>query len=339
VDGYEAVQKKKAGYESEKYYIGRVREYFKGRIVQDIAVEDVERFLQYMEDLPKHGGGKRSATDINHHMRVLYSILKKAVLRDWIAKNSADPEKVKRPAKSKGRTQKMEVEEVGRLLEASAPHLYSIILCQVETGMRVEETDGLRWSELGEVKLKDGSSVPMICLPAERTKTRQPRKIPVTPSLAAHLDALREARKSPKVVSLSDLVFQYSRPRRDRRKGEKGPQLVSAPVRDTRPAWAAALKKAKLDSGFQRRDLRRTFRSHMKEAGADTFTLNEIMGHANPKIEKTYTKLSDDHLVRTMGLVPNWNSHKTSTSDGEQEKGLRYETTQPFDYLGAEEGS
>lgn len=81
VDDYDAAQQKKAGYASEQFYIARVKEYFKGWTVQHIGVEDVERFMAWLEVLPKNNGGQRSATDINHHMRVLYTILQKAVLR------------------------------------------------------------------------------------------------------------------------------------------------------------------------------------------------------------------------------------------------------------------
>lgn len=71
--------------------------------------------------------------------RVLYSILKKAVIRDWIAKNPADPDRVKRPPKGNGRSQYLTVEEVGRLLDACDSHRYPIMLWGVETGMRPGE--------------------------------------------------------------------------------------------------------------------------------------------------------------------------------------------------------
>lgn len=321
VDDYEDIQKKKDGYESEQYYITRVRGYFKGRTVQEITVEDVEGFLSFLESLPKKGGGKRSGTDINHHMRVLYSILKKAVLRDWITMNPADPGRVKRPPKGNGRTQHLKVEEVGRLLDACPPYLYSIVLCGVETGMRPAEVKGLRWSEIKEVTLKGRSTVPMIFLPSARTKTRQARKVPVSARLAAHLEAIRAAQKSEKVVSFSDLVFQFPKVRKALRKDGREVHLVTGPLRDIRGAWASALRKANLPPDLHLHDLRRTFRTHMKRAGVDSFTLNEIMGHANPKVEKIYTQLDDDHLARAIAHIPDWNLHKTSTSGGGQEKG------------------
>jgi hypothetical protein len=63
------------------------------------------------------------------------------------------------------------------------------------------------------------------------------------------------------------------------------------------------------------------------------------MGHANPKIEAMYTQINYAQLVEAISLLPDWNSHKTSTSAAGQEKGLRAEYPQPLVFPGAEEGS
>ena len=77
----------------------------------------------------------------------------------------------------------------------------------------------------------------------------------------------------------------------------------------------------------------------MPSTGVDSFTLNEIMGRANPKIEKVYTQLDDDHLVRAIAHIPDWNSRKTSTSVGGQEKGAAYwNHANPWLLIGAEGG-
>lgn len=119
---------------------------------------------------------------------------------------------MKRPPKSLGRSQYLKIEEVGKLLDACAPHLYSIILCLVETGMRPGETKGLRWSEIREITLDDGTIAPMIFLPAERTKTRQARKIPVSDRLWTHLETQRAEQRPPKGTPLSErFASRYER--------------------------------------------------------------------------------------------------------------------------------
>jgi integrase len=156
------------------------------------------------------------------------------------------PERVKRPPKGNGRTQYLKVEEVGRLLDECPPHLYSNVLCSVETGMRPAEVKGLRWSEIKKVTLQDGSTARMIYLPPERTKTRHARKVPVSARLSAHLDAIEEGQKSPKVIPFSDLVLRFPKVRRARKRDNRKPHLVSGPLKDIRLSWAAALEKANL---------------------------------------------------------------------------------------------
>jgi len=165
-------------------------------LIEDIDVEKVEGFQNYLAALPKRGGGKRGSLDINHHMRVLHSIIEKAVLRDWITKNPADTDRVKRPPKGNGVTHYLQREEVVRLLDACLPHLRPIVLCAVESGMRKSEILGLRWSEVRDVTLEDGTSAPMIFLPKERTKTRTARTVPVSNKLNDELKRLKEAQTS-----------------------------------------------------------------------------------------------------------------------------------------------
>jgi integrase len=80
------------------------------------------------------------------------------------------------------------------------------------------------------------------------------------------------------------------------------------------------MEDAGLDPGLRLHDLRRAFRTYMNKVGVDSCTPNEIMGHANPKIEKVYAQLDDDHPVRAIADISDWNSHKTSTSYSGQEK-------------------
>ena len=336
VKEYDQAQAKKSGYRTEKYYIRLVGEYFKGEVVQDIDVKKVEDFQTYLADLPKAGGGKRGGVDINHHMRVLRSIIQKAVLRDWITKNPADTDRVIRPSKGKGRTQYLEIEEVGRLLDACMPHLYPIVLCAVETGMRKSEVLGLRWSEIREVTLTDGRTAPMIFLPKERTKTSTARRVPVSAALNAELKRLKEAQTAPRVIALNSLVFRLPRPRKALRRDEAKPHLVTGPLKDIRAAWDAAKLKAGIDAGVHFHDLRRTFRTHMKRAHVDSFILNEIMGHANPKIEATYTQINNDQLVEAISLLPT--CHKTATSEMGKVKGPEGRNPPALVFTGAEGG-
>jgi integrase len=342
LDDYEEGQREKKTYKSEQYVIGRIREYFAGAVVQEIGVERVMAFLAHLKALPVRGGKKRGSADINHHMVCLCSILERAVKLEWIARNPAGADKVDRPPKAEPRKKYLTVEDAGRLLNACPPYLYSIVLCALDTGMRKSEVLGLRWSEI-----KDG----MIHLPAGRTKTNTARKVPVSETLGAELERIKAAHRGNKRLAVFDLVFQPPRERKIRRRGEI--TLLTGPMKDVRGSWAAAKRDAGIDPDLTIHDLRRTWRTHMKTTrteggvirpGIDSYTLNEIDGHANPKIEKTYTpELSDEHLKWAISHVPKWQeaarSHKTATTSEGKKKGLRAVSTQPLDFPGAEEGS
>ena len=182
--------------------------------------------MTYLCKLPVKGGGVRGGSDVNHHMVCLCSILQKTVLWEWIDKNSAVTDKVKRPAQGDGRDSLLTEEGAGR--------------------------------------------------------------------------------------------------------------------------WDAAKVKAGIDPDLHFHDLRRTFRSRMKmtrkEDGIelreiDSYTLNLIDGHANPKIEATCMQIDNDQLVRAISLLPDWNSHRTSTSGEGKMKGLEGGNPPALVFIGAEEGS
>lgn len=104
------------------------------------------------------------------------------------------------------------------------------------------------------------------------------------------------------------------------KKNACAPHLAKGPIDDICSARASALQKAGLDPGLHLHDLCRTFRTHMNPVGVDSSTLNGIMGHANPKIGKAYSRLSDDHPVRATVHIPDRNAHKTGATARRQEK-------------------
>lgn len=114
------------------------------------------------------------------------------------------------------------------------------------------------------------------------------------------------------------MVIRFPRDRKARRKDATKPHLVTGSVKNIDDAWNAVLERAGLSDDLHFHDLRQTFRSHMKMAGVDSFTLNEIDGHAYPPIERVYTQLDDEHSLKAIDRLPKW--HKTDTSCAGQER-------------------
>lgn len=328
VDDYEKLKKDKKGYASEKTYIKRVKEFFKGRIVQDIGVEDVERLKAHISGLPtrskKHP--KRSGEDINHHLNCLRAILNTAIKWEWNERNPALGGKVERLPVSPGRNEFLSKEQAGKLLSACHPHLYPIVLCALETGMRKSEILGLRWRDI-----RDGQ----IYLTGDRTKNGKDREIPVSGKLAEELGRLQRQR-----VLAMDLVFAPPRRRTARRKGHL--EVITGPMVDIRSAWETAKKTAGIPEGFHFHDLRHTTASWLKMGGADDYTVMEILGHSDHKMMRRYAHLTPQHKREAISRLPGWTSgntcDKSVTSSAGEGKRAAAETPQPLDLHGAEGG-
>ncbi|MDO8738320.1 site-specific integrase [Candidatus Deferrimicrobium sp.] len=316
VEEYERLQKGKKGYRSEKLYIGRVKEFFKDMVVQEIGILEVERFKSYMVELPTKNKNKpkRSGEDVNHHLNCLRAMLNNAVKWEWIEKNPALGGKVERLPISPGRNRYLTVEQAGKLLAACLPHLRPIVLCALETGMRKSEILGLRWREI-----KDGA----IYLAGERTKNGKAREIPVSAPLTEEFGRLQRLRDAAKVVLASDLVFAPPRRRTVRRMGHL--EVVTGPMIDIRSAFETAKKKAEIPEGFRFHDLRHTTASWLKMGGADDYTVMEILGHSDIKMMKRYAHLDQAHKRKALALLPGWTVentwHKSGTNPESEEKG------------------
>ena len=88
-DDFEKLEKVKKSYGNVKFLIKNLREFFKGRMVQEIGVRDVEQFRATMAERPTKRGGKRGNADLNHHLKTLRGVLKKAVEWEMIERNPA----------------------------------------------------------------------------------------------------------------------------------------------------------------------------------------------------------------------------------------------------------
>jgi integrase len=154
-------------------------------------------------------------------------------------------------------------------LEGSAPlHLKPILRAGYETGMREAEVLGLKW---GMVSLKDQ----VITLPKEITKDHEARIIPLSENLCAILNRL------PRGITTDYAVFSY--------KGKE--------IQDIRTGLKKACVAAKIlygrfkGGGFVYHDLRRTFFTDMRRAGAPVSVIKEICGHSRNEISDRYNQV------------------------------------------------
>lgn len=147
-------------------------------------------------------------------------------------------------------------EDEVKLLEAAAPHLKRIVVCALDTGMRLGEILALTWRQ---VDLSRG------VIRVEHTKSGKPREIPISDRLRGTLG---------RASAHDESVFL-------------GPQGVG--VASVKTAMNAALRRAGLaNRKYRFHDLRHTFATRLIEHGVDPFTVQELLGHQSITTTQRY---------------------------------------------------
>ena len=263
--------------EAERIHLNIIKDYFKRRIVSQITVYDVEKFIMIRRNAPKKSGESRSAATCNRELGVLKRLLNKAVAWGMAATNPALS--VKPLREPEGRNRYLSIEEAGRLIDASPDHLKPILLTALDTGMRRGEILKMQWRDIDfENRL--------IFLP--ETKNGTPRYVPIS-------DRLRESlQRLPRRVR-SDYVFA----------GAPGKGKEGIPFHDVRTSFKKACEKAGIEN-FRFHDLRHTTASHMTMRRVPDRTVGEILGHKSPEMTKRYSHLSPGHLRDAVNSLPDW---------------------------------
>jgi integrase len=170
-------------------------------------------------------------------------------------------------------------EEVG---DISPAHLKPLLVVAFHTGMRKGELLGLQWSHIHKEK-------GLIRLPAEGTKERKPKSIPINHHVKKVLVALPRALHH-------DYVFTY--------KGQ--------PIKKLRRSFENACDKAgipygrKAENGLTFHDIRATFDTNMDRAGVSESCRKAILGHSLGGMDKHYLRLNDQDLKQAMDKYTTW---------------------------------
>jgi integrase len=180
------------------------------------------------------------------------------------------------------RTRLVSIDEYVRLLDAAEDFLKPIIEFGMNTGLRVEsEILRLQWSR---VKRKDG----FLRLKAQDTKEGKPKRIPINHNVARILDnTVRHVHH--------DYVFTY--------RNEPVSKLSH---------FIACCKKAgipygyKTEGGLVFRDIRRTVKSTMVEAGVDVIYRDILLGHSKQGMDVYYVQVEDETLTKAMQKYTAW---------------------------------
>jgi len=222
----------------------------------DIPIGQINRAI--VRDYRKYRHEKKkslSETTINRDLEVLRHLLFWAVEEGYLAANSLSRMPMVRERRKPRAV--MSLDEEARLLSQGAPHLLSLVIAALDTGMRRGELLSERWEHID-------FSRRLLFVTHSKTAGGEAREIPLTTRLFELLLA---------VPRKEGLVFLF--------KGR--------PLRRIKTAWAAAIRRAEIRY-YRFHDLRHTFNTRLMEAGVMQEVRKALMGHSSGEdVHSIYT--------------------------------------------------
>lgn len=238
-----------SSYQRDIWSIKKLNRFFGNEYLFNITPKSVENYKNQRLDRVK-------TSTVNREIALLRHMLNKAVQWGYIRTNPMKGLKLlKEPP---GRIRYLEIDEIQRLLDNASPHLRSILICALNTGMRKSEILGLKWRNVNF-----NSRIILL----DRSKNNEPRAIPINGMLYEVLKNL------PRYGE-----YVFSRP-------------DGKPYLDLKKSFKAALKKAGIKD-FRFHDLRHTFASHLVMRGVGLQTVKELLGHKDIRMTTRYSHLS-----------------------------------------------
>lgn len=231
----------------KKLFLSNFKRHFsEDRLLSTIKYVDLESYRNLLRQSITRKGTVRTVAAVNREISCLHHLLRKGKEWELLEGNSFDKGKSLVMKENNQRTRYLSQEEIQKLLDASPEHLKNIIICALNTGMRRSEIFGLKWDQV-----RNG----FIYL--QKTKTNEPRQIPINDTLAELFERLK--RENPG----SKHVFIYKSKKPD--KAIKTVSLVvnnDKSLNNVKNSFATALKNSGIDH-CTLHDLRHTFASHL----------------------------------------------------------------------------
>lgn len=280
--------KKLAYYEVLKTNLASFNAVFGKKLIKNLKAIDLENYQIKRKDQGK------SDSYIDQEIGAARGMINKAWDNDKVSGDAMKPFKkisklLKKGANARDRI--LSVEEFGLLMDALPHHAKNIFITGFFTGMRMGEITSLTW---GQVSLKERR----IELEPDQTKDKEKRFVPIPDMLFKTLAEIPRALHD-------DHVFLY-----------KGKPLKSI---------RASLKKAcetvgvpygrNTKGGITPHDLRHTFNTYMRKAGAhDTITM-DITGHSTREMFDRYNTVDEEEKTEAVKRMESFLFNPTKGED------------------------
>lgn len=267
--GYSQARKKT--FKNDYLLIRRLKAYFGDRPLKSLNADVVEDYLTQRRKSGhlKYPGKPLSNMTLNGELRILKSILNRAVLNNLLEKN---PIQRVRGFKDVSRDRTLTQEEYEALLGRCSPRLAGIVQLAYWTGMRRGEILGLRWDQV-DFKNK------VITLEANDTKTQEKREIPLTEELIGIIQ------RTPRTLG-NPHVFTH--------KGKR--------IKNIKTAFWNAVRAAGIKD-FRFHDLRHCAVTNLRKAGVSDSVIMSISGHKTYAMFKRYNRIDREDRLEALNRL------------------------------------
>jgi len=254
------------------YHLKFLLPFFEDTLVLRITKSQAEEFRKARRS---YNPSIKDAT-VNRDLSVLRHILYWAVDEQLIAANPLARLKMARERRT--RRQVLSVWEEQLLLGAAKAHMYTMVVCALDTGMRRGEITGQKWEDID-------FSRKLLFVTRSKTPEGESREIPLSDRL--HELLLKNRKTEGLVVSFR-----------------------GKPVRIVKRTWKTALKNAGIRH-VRFHDLRHTFNTRLMEAGVMQEVRMALMGHSTgSRVHATYTHIELPVKREAIRKLEAWKIHQ-----------------------------
>lgn len=264
----------KKSWRTDEGYIKHMKEFFKGRYIDTITQQDIERYklARKKHRAQKYKKGDVTLSTVNKSLQILSKMFSCAISWGYLDSNPCKGVK-KYSEASYRRTRVLSEDEEAKLLKAVVPeYLKQMIQLFLNTGLRRKELFQLEWKDV-DFKQRQ--------LYIRETKTQQSRYVPMNEMVEDILKVLYRNRSN-------DLVFVNPK--------------TSKKFVDIRRAFYGACRRAEIKD-LLLLDLRRSFATRILLAGCDIITVQQLLGHTSVTTTQIYTQTNQDQKTRAVSLL------------------------------------
>lgn len=253
------------------YYCKNFTDYFGPlTLLANIRYMDLETYRNRLRQRPTKNGTIRADATVNREMSCFHHLMTKGVEWEMMERSPFETGKSLMLKENNQRVRFLKDSEIKALLAECPDYLHRIVMCALHTGMRRGEILSLKWDQVrnGFIYLS-------------KTKTKEPRQIPINDELAAVFGEIRR-----KQHLKCDHVFTYQ----------------GKPLGNLKKSFKSALRRAGIQD-FRFHDLRHTFASQIIMRGGTLKDVQEILGHKTMTMTLRYAHLSQEHKRNAVNLL------------------------------------